>query len=521
MSELAKKFMHLFQGYASAHGTHGVPERDRDGVKWSIKRTAVTLRQSVSEDLWEQHLSGQRPLGVIPIREDSTCSWGGIDYDQYEVNPLDVVKNLISRKLPLVPTRSKSGGVHLWLFVDKNEPAEAVQAALRESAASLGMAGSEIFPKQSHVLAERGDLGNWIIMPYFGSTYSGSLHEQVGLRETGAALSAEEFLAEAERTRVPLADFMMLCRPRPRQDIQDKEARKKEPFSDGPPCLQHLAREGFAKGGRNNALFMIGLYLRRADPLNWADKLDEVNRELFRPPLPSDEIVQVRRQLERKSYEYTCSTEPMASHCDSIVCRTRRYGVGDGGLFPRISGLSKLNTDPPVWFVDVEDARLELSTEQLQLYPLFHRACLERVHRCYRQMAQKDWLQVLSQAIQSLVIIETSPDVSRGAVFTEVLEDFLTNKQRGQTKEDLLSGRPWYNPEGDRHYFRLRDLQKRLDRENYKATRGQITGRIEELKGGKEGFNVKGHFTNVWYVPGSAVRTLPSSDVPPVPGRPM
>lgn len=515
MSELAKKMMQLFSGYVSAHGTHGTPDRDPGGVKWSIKRTALTLREPVTEELWDEHLSGKRPLGVIPIREDSLCSWGSIDYDQYDVNPLEVVERVGERKLPLVPVRSKSGGVHLFLFLRTPQPAADVQAALREAAASMGMAGSEIFPKQSQILADRGDLGNWIIVPYFANTYSGSLHEQVGMKPTGAAMAADEFCSFAEGKRVELSDFMLLCRPR------HERKRGTGPFSDGPCCLEHLAREGFNKGGRNNALFMIGLYLKRSDQLRWRTLLEEMNREMMQPPLPAEEVVAAIRQLEKKEYEYTCSTEPMASHCDSVVCRTRRFGVGDGNMFPRISGLSKLATDPPLWFVDVEDQRLELTTEQLQIYPLFQRACMERVHRCYRQMAQKDWVVVLSQAMQNLVVIESSPDVGKGAQFREVLEDFLVNLQRGKERDDILSGRPWEDGERGRHYFRLRDLQKRLDRDGVKMTRGAITTRIEDLGGGRDGFNIKGHFTNVWWVPVSSVRATPEASVAAVPGRPM
>ena len=71
----------------------------------------------VTLDLWQDHVEGKRPLGIIPIREDSTCSWGSIDIDEYDVDALAVVKKIEQMKLPLVPCRSKSGGLHLFLFV--------------------------------------------------------------------------------------------------------------------------------------------------------------------------------------------------------------------------------------------------------------------------------------------------------------------------------------------------------------------------------------------------------------------
>jgi uncharacterized ion transporter superfamily protein YfcC len=40
---------------------------------------AVTVTGEVTEALWEQHLSGRQGIGIIPIRDDSTCVFGAID----------------------------------------------------------------------------------------------------------------------------------------------------------------------------------------------------------------------------------------------------------------------------------------------------------------------------------------------------------------------------------------------------------------------------------------------------------
>src|SRR5579859_8054977 len=106
MKSAAQRMMDLFAGLETTSGTHGMPDLDQDGMKWSIKKTAKTLNEPVTLALWKQHLEGKRPLGVIPIREDSTCRWGSIDIDQYDINVLDVVKRVEAAKLPLVPCRS-------------------------------------------------------------------------------------------------------------------------------------------------------------------------------------------------------------------------------------------------------------------------------------------------------------------------------------------------------------------------------------------------------------------------------
>ena len=55
----------------------------------------------------------------------------------------------------------KAGGAHVWVFL--KEPVEAVdmQRRMTELAAALGFAGSEIFPKQTTILLDRGDTGNF------------------------------------------------------------------------------------------------------------------------------------------------------------------------------------------------------------------------------------------------------------------------------------------------------------------------------------------------------------------------
>lgn len=526
----AQRMMDLFAGRSSAHGTHGHPVKKAGTSKWEIKSTARSLREPVTVELWEQHLAGTRPLGVIPVREDNTCLWGSIDVDEYDINLLELVQRVEANKLPLVPCRSKSGGLHLFLFLKEPMPAGALQAVLVDFAAQLGKAGSEIFPKQTQVLADRGDVGNWMVMPYYGDTYGGKLKEQVGLRKTGAELTVDEFLVLGERSRVSPDDLEEAGRRR--QKAAEKSSSRRTsgggsttggPFADGPPCLQHLAQQGVQPGGQSNALFHMGVYFKRAFPEDWENRLERANQELLQPPGSAEGLTSVIRSLRKKDYEYTCKNEPMVSHCNSMLCRTRRFGVGDGGNIPSITGMSKLDTEPPVWFVDVEGERVDATTEQLQNYTLFHRLCMDRLHRCYRMLTPKEWLPLVSAAMDDgLTLIEAPPDVGARGRFLELLSEFLTNRSKSQSKDDLLSGRPWEDEEAGRHYFRLRDLQTFLNRENVRdMTRPQMVQRVRDLGGGDAFFNLKGKGCQCWWVPSSALNFTPELDPPRLPVDPI
>lgn len=520
--------MDLFAGHEGAHGTHGTPVLDRDKNKWVIKSTARGIREGVTLKMWEEHLAGTRPLGIVPIRTDSSCFWGSIDVDQYDANLLEIIVRVEALKLPLVPCRSKSGGLHLFVFLSEPVQAGQLQAVLRDWAAQLGLAGCEIFPKQTQILQDRGDMGQWMVMPYFGSTYDGRLKEQVGLRRTGAEMELREFLGMAEKLRQTEAQLEKTGKKRSRLSGQRLPTREGAPsavddFSDGPCCLQHLLGEGgIQRGGQSNALFMMGVYYKRANPEDWEVRLEAANHKFLTPPGSSEGLQTVIRSLRRKDYEYTCKNEPMVSHCNASLCRLRKFGVGDGGNFPVIDQLSKLEVEPPIWFVEIGSCRIEASTEQLQNYLQFHRLCMDRLHRSYAILKAPDWFALLNVAMENMVVIEAPQDAAPGGRFHELMEEFLTNRARGHVREDLLSARPWENEEEGRHYFRLQDLQKFLRREDERGlTRGQVTQRIRDMGGADHGLRVKDKYVSCWWVPSSILTPTPELDPPPIATSPI
>ena len=86
---------------------------------------------------------------------------GCIDIDEYDLDHLSLIKSIRDLKLPVIVCRSKSGGAHVFLFTKENIPASLMQSKLKQMALVLGYEGSEIFPKQTEILVERGDTGNF------------------------------------------------------------------------------------------------------------------------------------------------------------------------------------------------------------------------------------------------------------------------------------------------------------------------------------------------------------------------
>ena len=506
MSSLAERMMRLFDGYREAHGTHGATSTNSSkGGKQEIKKTARTVRSPVTAELWSKHLRGEQPLGIIPVKEDGTCVWSCIDVDRYDIDLADIARDLEERKLPLRVCRTKSGGAHIFLFLEAPEPAEEVRAAMRKLAATLGWGDCEIFPKQNKVLEEQGDLGNWLNMPYL----SGDETERYGVKKTMAAYSLEEFLDKAEGMKMRLSNL----KP-PKKPVD-------ETLGDGPPCLEILTSQGFPDGTRNNGLFALGIFCKKKFGSRWKEMMEKYNHSFMNPPLTSEEVMMVQKNLERKEYRYSCKDQPLCSHCNSSLCRTRKFGVGVSGAYPEISGLTKLDTDPPIWFLDIEEQRISLETRQLQNYREFQHSCMEQLTVYYMPMKNEEWAAIVGDAMENVIVLEAAPEMSVRGYFLELLEDFCIGRHRGENKEDIFLGKPWMDPEIGRHYFKLTALMDHLDKKGFKSWGRNTVGKtITEELGGRHFFNIRGKGINVVWVSDNFTDTpeipLPASRRDPI-----
>lgn len=502
----AARMMALFAGFRGAHGTHGamVANPEKNG-KLEIKKSARTLREPVTEALWQRHLDGDYYLGVIPIDEDGLSSFGCIDVDRYDINLGEVAGQLRKRKLPMLVCRSKSGGAHVYMFLNKPVPAGDLRAKLRQIAANMGWGECEIFPKQTTILAERGDLGNWLNMPY----QNAKAPERYGVKETLAAMDIGEFLNVAESLRTDIGSAVAGV-----EDPQD------ESLDDGPPCLQHMCAVGFPEGQKNNGFFGLATFCKKKYGTRWREVLEEYNRKFFSPPRPADEVADVMKRIEAKEYNYRCKDQPLAAYCNSALCKTRKFGVGGGGHYPSISGLSKLDTDTPLWFLDINDKRVELNTRQLSNYREFQMVCMDQLTVMFMPMKMETWASMIGAAMDNAMIIDAPLEMSARGQFMELLEAFCTDQSAGMKIEELYLGKPFLDEAKGRHYFRLQDLAKYLEREGFKAWGRTKLGQVLREIGDKEFLNVKGKGLNVFWVPAN-FEGIPDIDEPDIKEDPL
>ena len=473
-------------GYMEAYGTYRIDETVP--VDEGQKRTgkAATIRQAVTAELWSEHLEGKgNGLGMIPINGDNKVMFGAIDVDIYNLDHRKLIDAIESFKMPLVVCRSKSGGAHCYVFLDEFTPAKLVQTKLREMASVLGYGTSEIYPKQTEIIVERGDMGQWINMPYHNA--ENPVRYAFGIQ--GASLDIGDFLELATERTVTATQ------------LRKWSTKVTDELPEGPPCLNVLCKQGFPNGTRNNGLFNLAVYAMKSNPDGWEKVLADFNIKYMNPPLDPSEVMGVIKSMKKKEYNYTCDQSPIQSFCNASKCRGCKFGVGTGNGLPSLGTLTKLTTTPPTWFIDIEGGgRLELTTEQLQNPRMFQLVCMDTMNIMPACPPPKEWIVMVQKLMESVSVVEVTDDMSPVGQFLEALERFCTGRAQARDQSELLLGKPWTDKEY--HYFRISDLVTFLDRTRFKYDSLRwITKVLRDHKAEHKFFNIEGKGVNTWRVP--------------------
>ena len=326
--DLFDDYKDLFSGNNSFYGKHVYGQIDalddssnngnkREGRSW-------TVEHELTDKEYKDHLTGKVGLGVCPLKEDSTCSFGAIDIDVYDTEFLyKVVKSIYKWSLPLVPFRSKSGGLHLYMFFDVDTKTLSLPSGidtiriLTKLAQLLGIEKYEVFPKQTTM--QKGKKGNWINLPYYDAKNTGQY--MVASSGTDSELNINDAVKMLRQSKYTLDKINQVI--------------DALPFGDGPPCLQRIIVRGGpdANEGRNVFLFNSSIYLKEKDHSSLDIMLDDINGAMQKP-LDGTELMTICKSVIKKEYTYECHKQPMSKPCDKELCATKKYGVGkSGGLF--------------------------------------------------------------------------------------------------------------------------------------------------------------------------------------------
>lgn len=165
-TSLIEKFFRIFPGNESAI-TLGYPTDQKKPNGKQIWKYATERRGMSPRDVIA-HLRGEISIVQIPIRQDSTCSFGVGDVDIYAKTENQFRARCYERVgQGLYAFPSKSGGFHIFLLLSEPRPAHLVRRHMRQIMTNFGHPQAEIFPKQDQ-LTNATQCGNGINLPFFG-----------------------------------------------------------------------------------------------------------------------------------------------------------------------------------------------------------------------------------------------------------------------------------------------------------------------------------------------------------------
>jgi hypothetical protein len=497
--DLANEFLRIFTGNNRAHGEYII--KSQKGAK--AVGQAKTIAKPPSQELWQKHLNGELGLGVVPICEDSTCVWGAVDIDEYE--GLDLEELSFKIPAPLVLCRSKSGGMHVYLFTITPVPAKLLRKKLAMVARALGHPNAEIFPKQDELKPE--DIGNWINVPYYGAENTTRY-----CLKGGVALSGEEFVNFVGENAINIQQLVAFNPDPICEGAGDPE------FEDAPPCLKILTERGFPPGSRNAALFSMGVFARMKFASGWEDKVFDYNNRFMGPGTYS-EVAGVIRSLNKKSYVYKCKDQPLLSVCDKEACALCTYGVQPGKDEERnrrpcvldkvdkvkLYEVARNSKDDPYWVFCFGEREMDVTIDMTKSQALFSREFTRQFYSVILPIKDSKWRDAMNGLINpdqnpDIELHKLAPDAGPEGQMLIHLEEFCTNKAQAKVRDELLLGKPWHD--GDRTYFRSSDFMKYLDQQRFRALKGDDIIKTLKRNGSKHhNFNLKGKHVACWSIP--------------------
>jgi hypothetical protein len=466
--ELRTRFMRLFKGLDRAYGRYqrdpntDEPSNPKKGGKGETHRDPITT------DHYDRHLEGTEMLGVIPIQDGNVVEFAAIDIDDYTLNIPELIEKVKDCGLPLVPCRSKSGGLHLYVFNKVPLDAKLVQTKLHEIASNLGYPRAEVFPKQTK-LAPDG-VGNWINLPYFDVKDTDRFAYDV---ESGREIKGFPlFLRYAEGRRVDRGAY---------RQIRAREVRPEEAgaaLADGPPCLQSLLANGIEEGGRNTVLFNLAIYSKAkhkgdGEAVNDAvlAEMIELQRAHFRVPLDDDEMEGVIRNVlqSRDTLRYQCTQAPLVGLCNRPLCNQRKYGIGLTGtaysygqlwhVVPQLEDGTYIYDDSTYRLqvtLGGDDHYLELNSKTLLKHGEVATQALNR-GVLLPPMDNNDWRDIMARKMLEVELEIVPEEYSSVGVLRRAVIDMFDNFGRASEKRMLRSGQAWYNDK-DAEYWVLPEL---------------------------------------------------------------
>lgn len=179
----------------------------------------------------------------------------------------------------------------------------------------------------------------------------------------------------------------------------------------------------------------------------------------------------------------------------------------------RIESISKLATDPPVFYCQTPWGRVRTDAGRLMDPYKFSVAVAEQVSAAPALPKTAEWREHIHPLLQGAEIIEAPDDASEEGSVGGHVRKFCTGRSQAVTRDEILSGRPF--TEGKLTYFRSMDLVAFLRRQGVTISPARLYEILRNLKGrALPPERLKGALVRLWEIPAPEGQTEPF-DMPP------
>lgn len=421
-----QRFLQLFKGKSNTYVKNELPkEKPQAGEK--IKTKITNNEGKVDKELLAHHLEGDYGVGICPVNAEGKCYFGVLDIDYYKSRIRKVLQFIREYQLPLLPFRSKSGGLHVYLMLSKSVSAKTMRETLSLISYYFcldiiyGKGKVEVFPKQD----KAEGFGSSVTLPYFN------------------AENPYTYLLDLEGNPVDFKEALGYIQSHLTTIENVKEVLEKLPFSDAPPCIQRLlisGEIGSEDSGRNNFLFSFAVYAKKKYGAGFEDYVKEVNAT-FEAPLEDSVVDQICNSVSTNEYVYKCKDIPCNGFCNKSECRKREFGLGrDKGHFTGIDygQLYRYKTAEPYY---IWELRLQGQEKWVNVvfkdegYLLdqknFAKMCVRYLNQAPMQVSNNDWYAILNSVLPNVknVEVKQETDTSGLSILRNAFITYLSNKQ--------------------------------------------------------------------------------------------
>jgi len=358
-----QKFIKLFNGYKAAYGVADWTNVKIDPVSGKKKPDYRWNFEPFTDQIFIDHLNGVKSVGIQPCNENSEVVFGAIDVDPKNYINFNKKIKLVDGdikskkfyidiiqeyKLPLVPIESKSGGLHLVLFLKEFTPASVVVSFLSNLLPLFELKPDcEIFPKQTQLTkdTETGELrpGQFINLPYYKRT------ERPALNVDGTPFTLEQFVEVAEANLVSETTLTAITTSIENKDMEGVD----DEFLEGPPCLAKLSTimKDPKFDGKDRFMYNYHVFVKMKYPDTWKQKVKNAPVKYFEEQHANawdDKKLNAKVKSWNKSEKgFTCTQEPISKHCKKGICVKKKFGVlpGSKGNYPVLTNLKKIELE--------------------------------------------------------------------------------------------------------------------------------------------------------------------------------